>query len=145
MRSALKMIEMKRKQLRSCLNLLSLLSMSRTMGIAWAAKWKAMKKKSFIHLPSDIYSLAYLVHRTSLKDHALRVHSWKLVSSPCCPVRHTCSSPNISFWAGVTCIRRKWEWNKSNNDDCNKKDNCVPWQCDDCSGTEVKNWWCITM
>ena len=50
---------------------------SRTIGTAQAAKWKAMKKKSFICLPAGglhqhclrANYLAYLVHRPSLKDH----------------------------------------------------------------------------
>ncbi len=46
--------------------------MSRTMGTARAAKWKALKKKSFIHLPPDVDSLrqhCLLVHHPALKDH----------------------------------------------------------------------------
>ena len=53
--------------------------MSKTMGTARAAKWKAMKKKSFIRLPADVDSLhqhclranylAYLINHPSLKDH----------------------------------------------------------------------------
>ena len=95
-----------------------------------------MKKKFFIYLAPDIYSLAYLVHRSSLKDHALITtgHSWKIVSSPYCP------GPELHA------LQESENEIKKNNDDYNKKDNCVPWQCDDCSGmdsTDVKKWLCI--
>ena len=54
---------------------------SKTMGTALAAKWKTMKRKSFIRLSPDVDSLcqhclranylAYLIHRLSLKVHPL--------------------------------------------------------------------------
>jgi len=71
--------------------------MSREMEIAWAAKWKAMKKKSFIYLPSDIYSLAYLIHHSSLNDHPeswLKASHWLLLSCLLLIV----SSPNKFSW-----------------------------------------------
>jgi len=80
--------------------------MSKTMGTARAAKWKAMKKKSFICLPPDVDSLrqhclranylAYLIHHPSLKDHPSPLgHGWELARSlsSCSP--HTSCSPSI--------------------------------------------------
>ena len=88
-------LTLKRKQLRSCFEFTCLViygdKVSRTMGTARAAKWKAMKKKSFIPLPPDVDSLyqhclranyfAYLVHYPSLKDHPSPLgHGWELAS-----------------------------------------------------------------
>ena len=72
---------------------------SRTMGTARAAKWKAMKKISFIRLPPDVDSLrqhclranylAYLVHYPSLED--LGASQWSLSSCP----PHTYSTSSL--------------------------------------------------
>ena len=67
------------------------------MGTAQAAKWKAMKKKSFIRLPHGLRQhcrranyLAYLVHHPSLKDHPSPLgHGWELASGHCRAVCHT--------------------------------------------------------
>ena len=89
-----------------------------------------MKKKSFIHLPSDIYSLAYLIHCSSLKDHSSPLGH--LISNHCCPVHHTCSAlPKHLSGPELHALEVRVKWN--NNDDYDKKDNCISLQCDDCS------------
>ncbi|KAK1880410.1 U3 small nucleolar RNA-associated protein 10 [Dissostichus eleginoides] len=73
---------------------------SKTMAEARAAKWRTIKKKSFIRLPPDADSLrqhclranylAYLVRHPSLKHHPSPIgHGWELVGGCCRPVRHT--------------------------------------------------------
>ncbi|KAI4808466.1 hypothetical protein KUCAC02_000525 [Chaenocephalus aceratus] len=73
---------------------------SKTMAEARAAKWRTIKKKSFIRLPPDNDSLrqhclranylAYLVRHPSLKHHPSPIgHGWELVGGCCRPVRHT--------------------------------------------------------
>ena len=74
------------------------------MAEAWAAKWKTLKKKSFIHLPPDTDSLlqhcrranflAYLILHTSLKNHPSPLeHGWELdKDGQCRRVRHTKSA-----------------------------------------------------
>jgi hypothetical protein len=73
---------------------------STTMAEARSAKWRSMKKKSFIRLPPDADSLhqhclranylAYLVRHPSLKCHPSPLgHGWELVGGRCRPVRHT--------------------------------------------------------
>ncbi|KAI4830419.1 hypothetical protein KUCAC02_002049 [Chaenocephalus aceratus] len=70
------------------------------MAEARAAKWRTIKKKSFIRLPPDADSLrqhclranylAYLVRHPSLKHHPSPIgHGWELVGGCCRPVRHT--------------------------------------------------------
>ena len=110
---------------------------SRTIGTAQAAKWKAMKKKSFIRLPPGglrqhclrANYLAYLVHRPSLKDHPSPLgHGWELASGHCHAVYHTCPTiptqlpePELSEDSGED----------EDNDD--EEDCCVPRRCDDSS------------
>ena len=74
------------------------------MAEARAAKWKKLKKKSFIHLPPDTDSLlqhcrranflAYLIRHPSLKNHPSPLgHGWELDDDGHCrPVRHTQSA-----------------------------------------------------
>ena len=74
------------------------------MAEARAAKWKTLKKKSFIHLPPDTDSLlqycrranflAYLIRHPSLKNHPSPLgHGWELDNDGHCrPVRHTQSA-----------------------------------------------------
>jgi len=73
---------------------------SSTMAEARTAKWRMMKKKSFIRLPPDVDSLhqhclranylAYLIRHPSLKCHPSPLgHGWNLVGGRCRPVRHT--------------------------------------------------------
>ncbi len=116
--------------------------MSTTMGTARAAKWKALKKKSFIRLPPDVDSLrqhclranylAYLVHHPALKDHPPPLgHGWELASGRCSLVHHTrlalpthLPEPELS---------EESEEDESDEDNDNEEDNCVPRQCDDSS------------
>ena len=73
---------------------------SSSMAEARAAKWKTMKKKSFIRLPPDGDSLrqhvlcanylAYLARHPALRKHPSPLgHGWELVGGRCRPVRHT--------------------------------------------------------
>ena len=64
------------------------------MGTARAAKWKAMKKKSFHQMWIACINIAFvrttLLHHPSLKDHPSPLgHGWELASGHCRPVRHT--------------------------------------------------------
>ena len=91
-------LTLKRKQLRSCFSSLTLLSVgtdkvSRTMGTAQAAKWKAMKK-SFVSHQVDSLRQHYTFVRTTwlitLKDHPSPLrHDWELASGHCRAVCHT--------------------------------------------------------
>lgn len=122
--------------------------MSRTMGTARAAKWKAMKKKSFIRLPPDVDSLrqhclranylAYLLHHPSLKDHPSPLgHGWELASGRCHPVRHT--RPALPTHLPEPELSEDSEEDESDEDNDDEEDNCVPRQCDDsseCSDTD---------
>ena len=85
---------------------------SSAMADARAAKWKTMKNKSFIRLPSYADSLrqhclcanylAYLVRHPSLKHHPSPVgHGWELVCGRCPP--HATCPPNAS-----ACTRASW-------------------------------------
>ena len=114
--------------------------MSRTMGTARAANWKAMKKKSFIRLPPDVDNLrqhcfhanylAYLVHHPSLKDHPSPLgHSWELASSRCHPVRHT--RPAHTTDLPEPELSENSEEDDSDEDNNDNEDNWVPRQCDD--------------
>ena len=106
---------------------------SRTMG-ARAAKWKAMKKKSFIHLPPDVDSLrqhclranylAYLVHHPSLEDHPSPLgHGWELASGQCSPVRHT--RPALPTHFPEPELSEDSEEDESDEDNDDEEDNCV--------------------
>ena len=119
--------------------------MSKTMGTARAAKWKAMKKKSFIHLPPDVDSLrqhclranylAYLINHPSLKDHPSPLgHGWELVSGRCRPVHHT--RPALPAHLPEPEPREDSEENESNEDSHDEEDNWIPQQGDDSSSLE---------
>ena len=112
------------------------------MGTARATKWKAMKKKLFIHLPPDADSLhqhclranylAYLVLHPSLKDHPSPLgHGWELASSRCRPVRHT--HPALPTHLPEPELSEDSEEVESNEDNDDEEDNCVPRRCDDSS------------
>ena len=109
------------------------------MGTARAAKWKAMKKKSFTCLPPDGDSLrqhcfcanylVYLVHHPSLKDHPSPLgHGWELASGRCRPVRHT--RPTLLTHLPEPELSEDSEEDESNEDNDDGEDNWVPRQCD---------------
>ncbi len=73
---------------------------SGTMAESRAAKWKAMKKKTFLRLPPDADSLyqhclranylSYLARHPTLRTHPSPIgHGWELIDGRCRPVRHT--------------------------------------------------------
>ena len=110
------------------------------MGTARAAKWKAMKKKSFICLPPDVDSLrqhclranylAYLVHHPSLKDHPSPMgRGWELASGCCRPVRHT--HPALPTHLPVPELSEDSKEDERDEDNNDEEDNCIPRQCDD--------------
>ena len=112
---------------------------SRTMATARAAKWKAMKKKSFICLPPDVDSLhqhclranylAYLVHHPSLKDHPSPLgHGWELANDHCRPVRHTRPAhlPELE-------LSEDGEDDESDEENNVEEDNGFLWRCEDSS------------
>ena len=110
--------------------------MSRTMGTARAAKWKAMKNKSFIRLPPDVYSLrqhcfranylAYLVYQPSLKDHPSSPlgHGWELASGRCHPVCHT--RPTLPTHLPEPELSEDSEEDENDEDNDNDEDSWVP-------------------
>ena len=105
---------------------------SRTMGTAQAAKWKAMKKKSFICLPDSLHQhclranyLAYLVHHPSLKDHPGVMAYRELASGHCRAVCHTC--PTLPTQLPEPELSEDTEEDEDNDDE---EDNCVPRWCD---------------
>ena len=121
---------------------------SRTMGTARAAKWKAMKKKSFIRLPPDVDSLrqhclrannpAYLVHHPSLKDHPSPLgHGWELASGYCRPVRHT--RPALPTHLPERELSEDSEEDESDEDNDDKEENFVPRWCNDSSESSDTN------
>ena len=118
------------------------------MGTARTAKWKAMKKKSFIRLPPYVDSLrqhclranylAYLVHYPSLKDHPSPLgHGWELASGHCRPVRHT--RPALPTHIPECELSEDSEEDKSDEDNDDEEDNCVPWWCNDSSESSDMN------
>ena len=117
--------------------------MTKTMGTARTAKWKAMKKKSFIRLPPVVDSLrqhclranylAYLINHPSLKDHPSPLgHGWELISGRCRPVHHT----RPALPAHLPEPREDSEENESNEDSHDEEDNWIPQQGDDSSSLE---------
>ena len=107
----------------ACLSLLALLSMSRTIGIAWAVKWKVM-----------IFFLLFGISDPPLllKWPPITTESWLNASHflllSCLP--HIFSSPNKSSWAW-TIIEESEDEMKTMMMITTKKDNCVSRQCND--------------
>ncbi len=105
------------------------------MGTARAAKWKALKKKSFIPLPPDVDKPAStLPSLPSCKLLGLSGASPRLERPP---TTTGVMAGNQLVVAVVLSdllepeLSEDSEEDESDEDNDNEEDNCVPWQCDD--------------